>query len=174
MRRRLLVPITVVLLVLTGLWGQYLASPERLSSDFSTSLYQIMMLFILDGDWTTMLEQVPLQLEIVRFLAPLVLFASLLLVFAETTRVSLTNYFVRFYSGHTVIIGLGQKSWQFLQTFDDKKHVVVIELSAENRLSIKREWVDLFVDLLTPICNPTFDLGDATAEPVEIQYVLTP
>ena len=91
MRQKLLVPITVVLLVLTGLWGQYLVSPERLSADFSTSLYQIMMLFILDGDWTVELERVPLQLEIVRFLAPLVLFASLLLVFAKTARVSLAN-----------------------------------------------------------------------------------
>ena len=134
MRQKLLVSIVVVLLVLTGLWGQYLVSPENLSSGFSTSLYQIMMLFILDGEWTMGLERVPLQLEIVRFLAPLALFASLILVFAETARVSLSNYFVRFYSAHTVIVGLGEKSWQFLQTCDDKKHVVVMELSAENRL----------------------------------------
>ncbi len=47
-------------------------------------------------------------------------------------------------------------------------------MSEENRLAIKREWVDLFVDLLTPICDPAFDLTGASAEPVEIQYVLKP
>jgi hypothetical protein len=134
MRQKLLVPIAVVLLVLLGLWGQYLVSPEKLSSGFSTSVYQIMMLFILDGEWTMELERVPLQLEFVRFFAPLVLFGSLLLVFAETARVSLTNYFVRFYTGHTIIIGLSEKSWQFLQTCTNIKDVVVIELSTENRL----------------------------------------
>ena len=46
-------------------------------------------------------------------------------------------------------------------------------LSPENRLAIKREWVDLFIDLLSPICDPAFDLGGEPAEPVEIQYVLT-
>jgi SAM-dependent methyltransferase len=45
-------------------------------------------------------------------------------------------------------------------------------LSSENRLAIKREWVDLFHELLTPICDPAFDLGATSAEPVEIQYVL--
>ncbi len=47
-------------------------------------------------------------------------------------------------------------------------------LTAENRLTIKSEWVDLFQELLEPICNSNFDLFAGADEPAEIQYVLTP
>lgn len=42
------------------------------------------------------------------------------------------------------------------------------------RAEIKRDWVELFCDLLDPLCRPDFDLTDTPTEPVEIQYVLTP
>ena len=48
------------------------------------------------------------------------------------------------------------------------------ELSAESRSSIKRDWVDLFCDLLTPICDPDLDLMSGSDEPGEIQYLLSP
>ncbi len=40
--------------------------------------------------------------------------------------------------------------------------------------SIKRERVDLFREILDPLCNENLDLIESTAEPAEIQYVLTP
>ena len=42
------------------------------------------------------------------------------------------------------------------------------------RAEIKRDWVELFCELLAPLCDPGFDLFDTPDEPVEIQYVLTP
>lgn len=45
-------------------------------------------------------------------------------------------------------------------------------LTPENRAAIKRDWVDLFCELLAPLCDPAFDLFATPAEPAEIQYVL--
>ncbi len=42
------------------------------------------------------------------------------------------------------------------------------------RTEIKRDWVQLFCDLLEPFAVPDIDLGSTSGEPVEIQYVLTP
>ncbi len=42
------------------------------------------------------------------------------------------------------------------------------------RQEIKRDWVDLFSQLLAPFCKPDMDLFTEPNEPVEIQYVLTP
>lgn len=47
-------------------------------------------------------------------------------------------------------------------------------LNEATRSSIKREWVDLFMELCAPLCSPAFDLSDAPAEPAELQYVLSP
>jgi SAM-dependent methyltransferase len=47
-------------------------------------------------------------------------------------------------------------------------------LTRDSRSSIKSEWVDLFRDILEPLCKEDFDLFDSAAEPAEIQYVLTP
>ncbi len=44
-----------------------------------------------------------------RFLAPLATFASIILVLVASARVSFFNYFVRHYTGHTVVVGLGQR-----------------------------------------------------------------
>lgn len=46
-------------------------------------------------------------------------------------------------------------------------------LTAKTRASIKKEWVDLFMDLLTPLCRPDLQLGFSQDEPAEIQYVLS-
>jgi hypothetical protein len=47
-------------------------------------------------------------------------------------------------------------------------------LTPQTRRDIKRDWVALFEDLLTPLCNPDFDLFDTPSEPAEITYVLRP
>ncbi len=47
-------------------------------------------------------------------------------------------------------------------------------LTPKTRASIKREWVDLFCELLEPLCDPDVDLFAVKDEPAEVQYVLTP
>ena len=42
------------------------------------------------------------------------------------------------------------------------------------RSAIKRDWVDLFHTLLTPLCNPDLNLASKPDEPAEVQYLLTP
>jgi SAM-dependent methyltransferase len=45
-------------------------------------------------------------------------------------------------------------------------------LSPATRAEIKRDWVDLFCELLTPLCDPALDLFPGNDEPAEMQYVL--
>lgn len=47
-------------------------------------------------------------------------------------------------------------------------------LNPETRAAIKQEWVELFRDLLAPLCDPVFDLLPGDGEPAEMQYILTP
>jgi ubiquinone/menaquinone biosynthesis C-methylase UbiE len=46
-------------------------------------------------------------------------------------------------------------------------------LTPQTRAQIKNDWVDLFHELLEPVCESAFDLFEPD-EPAEIQYVLTP
>jgi len=43
-----------------------------------------------------------------------------------------------------------------------------------SRASIKKDWVDLFCELLAPFCESSLDLFSEPSEPAEIQYVLRP
>lgn len=45
-------------------------------------------------------------------------------------------------------------------------------LSPGTRAEIKRDWVELFCELLTPLCDPALDLFPGSDEPAEIQYIL--
>ncbi|UCC29533.1 MAG: methyltransferase domain-containing protein [Phycisphaerales bacterium] len=47
-------------------------------------------------------------------------------------------------------------------------------LAPKTRAAIKRQWVDLFCELLEPLCDPDVDLFAAKNEPAEVQYVLRP
>lgn len=47
-------------------------------------------------------------------------------------------------------------------------------LTPQTRAGIKRDWVALFRELLTPLCRPDFSLRSRPDEPAEIQYVLEP
>lgn len=47
-------------------------------------------------------------------------------------------------------------------------------LTPETRESVKRDWVDLFCELLEPLADPTLDLFTKPDDPAEIQYTLTP
>lgn len=45
-------------------------------------------------------------------------------------------------------------------------------IAPDSREAIKRDWVELFMDLAEPLCNPSLDIIPTTGEPAEIQYVL--
>ena len=47
-------------------------------------------------------------------------------------------------------------------------------IHAHLRQEIKRDWVDIFCDLLAPLCKPDLDLFTTPSDPVEIQYILKP
>lgn len=47
-------------------------------------------------------------------------------------------------------------------------------LTPANRASIKRDWVELMLDLLTPLSVPDLAFGPMDTQPAEIQYVLSP
>lgn len=49
---------------------------------------------------------------------------------------------------------------------------MVNALTPDTRAAIKRDWVDLFHELLRPICDPAFELSAVPDEPAEIQFVL--
>jgi hypothetical protein len=134
MHQRALFVLVVLFLFSLGMYGQYQLSPENLTDRFSTSVYEILMLFLLAGEWTLDLNEIPLAIEIVRFTAPLVAITSFILVVAGTARIAVANYFLRFYRGHTIVVGLGEKSWQFLQTCEKKSAFVVVERDSENSL----------------------------------------
>ena len=45
-------------------------------------------------------------------------------------------------------------------------------VSPDTRASVKSEWIDVCLDLLSPLCDPKVDCFESAAEPAEIQYVL--
>ena len=47
-------------------------------------------------------------------------------------------------------------------------------VSASTRDAVKTEWVDLFMDLATPLCDAQLNLFAGESEPAEIQYQLRP
>lgn len=46
-------------------------------------------------------------------------------------------------------------------------------LTPATRAEIKRDWVELMLDLLMPLCRPDLNLSGKAEEPAEMQYVLT-
>ncbi|MFT6517197.1 MAG: hypothetical protein ACJATP_000857, partial [Candidatus Azotimanducaceae bacterium] len=134
MKQRLIASTIVAPLIALGMWGQYTIDPTNLTQHLAASFYKVLMLFFFSGEWTLELTPVPWQIELVRFLAPLAAVTSIILVFASNTQVSISNWFVRYYRHHIVVVGLGDKSWQFLRTCDKDRQIVVIEINPENLL----------------------------------------
>lgn len=137
MRQKIVLALIVLLLFGLGLLGQYQLSPANLTENLSTSSYQVLMLFLLDGEWTFEYTELPLAVEFVRFTAPLVAVASLVLVIAGNARIAISHFFVRFRKEHTIVVGLGDKSWQFLESCIERRRFVVLERDPGN-LMIQR------------------------------------
>ncbi|MDA1076129.1 MAG: NAD-binding protein [Proteobacteria bacterium] len=133
--KRILVFATLLGLVALGCEGLWRAAPETFWSNFSTNLYRIMQLFVLEGDWTSNMNPLPWEISVVRIVAPLSMIFSLIMVFMRDSWRSLTNYFVRFKKGHIIIAGLGDKGLHFAQScVSSGFRCVFIEADKDNPL----------------------------------------
>ena len=131
MRQNFVIISAIAFLFLLGMWGQYRIDPNNLDASFFQSVYQVLVLFLGSGEWTY-LDATPWQLEVARILAPIITVMSVIFVFAKDVRVEIINYFVRYRKDHLVVAGLGDKSWQFIQSCHNDYKVVVVELNSEN------------------------------------------
>lgn len=133
MRQAFALLVVLLLVALLGLWGQYELDPVRFRDHFANVLYEVLGLFVLEGDWTQQ-TALPLQLQITRLLAPLASITGLLLVLTRGAWVELLNFFVRYRGDHIVVAGLGEMSWQFIRSCRDAENlsVIVVERNPEN------------------------------------------
>lgn len=131
MRQNIAIFVALFLVLTLGLWGQYELSPARFRLDFPSVLYEVVMLFGLEGEWTLRVA-LPWQLEFARILAPLVSVAGLLIVLTRGAWVGVTNTFIRFWRDHIIVVGLSERGWQFVQTCQGAQRVVVLERNPDN------------------------------------------
>ncbi len=80
MRQALALVLLLLSVLSLGLWGQYEVDPRRFKEEFADVLYEVLMLFVLEGDWTNETSELPLQLQITRLLAPLASVTGILIV----------------------------------------------------------------------------------------------
>lgn len=52
MRQALALVLLLLSVLSLGLWGQYEVCPKRFKEEFADVLYEVLMLFFLEGDWT--------------------------------------------------------------------------------------------------------------------------
>ncbi|XOV89639.1 MAG: NAD-binding protein [Pseudomonadota bacterium] len=134
--RNVSILIALLMVFILGLWGQFELHPERLRHDTASVLYEVIMLFVLEGDWTRG-HELPWQLEIARFLAPLVSIGGVLIVLTQGAWVRLSNFTIRFWDDHVIVVGLGEKGYEFARSCTAHHRVVVIERE-EDHLLVER------------------------------------
>lgn len=132
MRPNVYVILVFVAIFALGMWGQYLLNQDTFWPRFSELGYQVLMLLVLEGDWTVQLA-LPWQLDVARFLSPLILVTSIIFVATRDAWVTVLNSLLRFRAKHIVIAGLGEKSWQFIQSCRGHDYqIAVVELNPDN------------------------------------------
>ena len=134
MRKTLTIFLVLVGIFCLGLWGQYERSPVEFTTNFSHTMYEILMLFGVEGDWT-ITEDLPWQIEITRVVAPMGILGGLIFALIQGSWFNLLNFFIRYRPrwDHIVVAGLGDKSWQFIQSAHLKYNIVVVELDPTAR-----------------------------------------
>ena len=116
MRRVLAILLLVSAVLALTLLGQYRADPSTFFADPLQRLYEATQLFFMNGDWTGDLPRRPIEIELARFVAPLVALGSLILLLARGAWVGLTNFRARFARGHVVLVGLNALGWHFARS----------------------------------------------------------
>ena len=163
MRQTIIIAVALSIVFLLGMWGQYVMAPEQLQNNVLQGIYNTMTLFVLEGDWTTT-ESLPWQLEIARFVAPIFLVTGLVIVFARDTWTQVENFFIRLRKNHVVVAGLGNRSWQFVQSCQGKYRLVIVEINPDNPRAQQARNLGMSVvigDILNPLMFEQVNLVDA-------------
>ena len=121
----------LICIFLFGMWGQYILSPDYFRANLLQASYNTLTLFVLEGDWTAN-QSLPWQLEVTRFVAPLVLIAGILVTLTQGAWLRALNYFVRVRQGHVVVAGLGNRSWHFVQSCHNQYKIVIVEINPDS------------------------------------------
>lgn len=131
MRQILIITVVLSVIFLLGMWGQYVMAPEQLRNNILQAAYNTLTLFVLEGDWTRT-ESLPWQLEIARFVAPIFLITGLVIILTKGVWIQVENFFIRFRRRHVVVVGLGNHSWQFVQSCQGRYKLVIVEINPDN------------------------------------------
>ena len=131
MRQILIITVVLSVIFLLGMWGQYVMAPEQLRNNILQAAYNTLTLFVLEGDWTGT-ESLPWQLEIARFVAPIFVITGLVIVLTKGVWIQVENFFIRFRRRHVVVVGLGNRSWQFVQSCQGRYKLVIVEINPDN------------------------------------------
>jgi voltage-gated potassium channel Kch len=110
---------------------QFAATGEERS--FLDPFYRPLQLFLMDDSMVVLGPVVSWELEVARFLAPVVAAYTALVALLTLFRDQIKIFRLRFVRGHTVICGLGQKGLQLVKDFNNHgDQVVVIEVDEDN------------------------------------------
>ncbi|OLS22369.1 MAG: hypothetical protein HeimC3_31110 [Candidatus Heimdallarchaeota archaeon LC_3] len=106
-------------------FNDYLANKS-----ISNIIYNILRLFILEGDFT---DPIPIHLEIARFLGPLLLAYAGIIAGLTFFHEAIQNFQLKFIKNHVIICGLGEKGeFLALDFLKSNFKVVIIEKDREN------------------------------------------
>ena len=153
MRQILVIAFILSIILILGMWGQYVMAPAEMRSNVLQAAYNTMTLFVLEGDWTAT-ESLPWQLEIARFVAPIFLITGVLIIVTQGAWDQAENFFIRLRKGHVVVAGLGHRSWQFVQSCHGTYKLVIVEINPDNPLIKRARELGMSV-VLGDILNPT-------------------
>ncbi|HNR01836.1 MAG TPA: NAD-binding protein, partial [Anaerolineaceae bacterium] len=98
---------------------------------FATAVYNAIWLFTIEPG--NLIEPIPWELEIARWLAPAIAMYGILLGFAAIFRDQVRLFGLRFFRNHAIICGLGEKGLHLVRDFRRNGYeVVVIEHDGNN------------------------------------------
>ncbi len=163
MREVFAIGIVLFCIFLLGIWGQYVLDPEQFSALPLQALYNTLTLFVFEGDWTSDFN-LPWQLEITRFLAPLAMIAGVLVYLTQGAWLKVVNSFVRLRQDHIVVAGLGKLSWHFVQSCHGAYKLVIVESNPDNPYIERARALKMSVivgDILDPVIFDQVNLAAA-------------
>ena len=131
MRQLPIIAVILLMIFLLGIWGQVVVSSDDFAADPLQGAYEVLTLFFFEGEWTADLD-LPWQLEVARFLAPLASVAGILVLATQGAWITLLNSFIRVRTDHVVVAGLGSRAWQFVQSCHGHHRLVIVEKDPEN------------------------------------------
>ncbi len=131
MRRNAFILIAIFSVLVLGMVGQYRLDADQFFDSSLHALYQVVMLFVLEGEWT-LGQPIPWELEVARVLAPMVTIGGVIIVITQDAWIRLSNLLIQLWDGHVVVVGLGEKGFQFARSCKQQHRVVVIEKDETN------------------------------------------